>query len=89
VLLLDSDVVLAKPVDDLLDAIGIIGAGCVILPGVTIGRGGAVGALTVVREDVPEFAIAAGPRGELIGERDRRSLTLERELREEEDASRP
>jgi hypothetical protein len=31
---------------------------------------------------VPPFTIVAGPRGETIGERDRRLLELERELRE-------
>lgn len=60
----------------------IVGAGSVILPGVTIGQGAAVGALTLVRKDVPPFTIVAGPRGETIGERDRRLLELERELRE-------
>jgi acetyltransferase-like isoleucine patch superfamily enzyme len=60
----------------------IVGAGSVILPGVTIGQGAAVGALTLVRKDVPPFTIVAGPRGEAIGERDRRLLELERELRE-------
>lgn len=60
----------------------IVGAGSVILPGVTIGKGAAVGALTLVRRDVPPFAIVAGPRGEVIGERDRKLLERERELRE-------
>jgi dTDP-4-amino-4,6-dideoxy-D-glucose acyltransferase len=59
----------------------IVGAGCVILPGVTIGKGAAVGALTCVRKDVPPFAIVAGSRGEVIGERDRKLLELERKLR--------
>jgi acetyltransferase-like isoleucine patch superfamily enzyme len=59
----------------------IVGAGSVILPGVTIGKGAAVGALTLVRGDVPPFAIVAGPRGETIGERDQKLLELERDLR--------
>lgn len=62
----------------------IVGAGCVILPGVTIGQGAAVGALTCVRRDVAPFAIVAGPRAEVIGERDRKLLDLERQLRERE-----
>ena len=37
-----------------------IGAGAVILPGVRIGRGAVVGALSVVSTDVPELAIVAG-----------------------------
>lgn len=37
-----------------------IGHGAIVLPGVTIGTGGAVGAGAVVRHDVPPFAIVAG-----------------------------
>jgi acetyltransferase-like isoleucine patch superfamily enzyme len=37
-----------------------VGAGAVILPGVTIGRGAIVGAGAVVTRDVPPFAIVAG-----------------------------
>ena len=59
----------------------IVGAGSIILPGVTIGQGTAVGALTLVRKDIPPFAIVAGPRGEVIGERDQRLLELEQKLR--------
>ncbi|HSZ70421.1 MAG TPA: acyltransferase [Solirubrobacteraceae bacterium] len=62
----------------------IVGAGCVILPGVTIGQGAAVGALTCVRKDVAPFAIVAGPHGEVLGERDRKLLEFERELRRRE-----
>lgn len=62
----------------------IVGAGCVVLPGVTIGQGTAVGALTCLRKDIAPFAIVAGPRGEVIGERDQKLLELERELRRRE-----
>ena len=72
--------VTSEPV--VLEEHAIVGAGCVILPGVTVGTGAAVGALSCVRRDVPPFAIVAGPRGEVIGERDRKLLELERELRE-------
>lgn len=37
-----------------------IGHGAIVLPGVTIGDGGAVGAGAVVRHDVPAFSIVAG-----------------------------
>ncbi len=37
-----------------------IGAGAIILPGVTIGRNAVVGAGSVVTRDVPAFALAAG-----------------------------
>ncbi len=68
----------------ILEDHALIGSNCVILPGVTIGKGAAVGALTCVRKSVPPFAIVAGPRGDVIGERSRRLDELERELRERE-----
>lgn len=37
-----------------------LGAGCILLPGVTIGRGAQVGAGAVVTCNIPEFAVAAG-----------------------------
>ncbi|MBU0715423.1 MAG: hypothetical protein KJ964_08715 [Verrucomicrobia bacterium] len=37
-----------------------VGAGCVILPGVTIGRKAVVGAGSVVVKDIPDGAVAAG-----------------------------
>jgi acetyltransferase-like isoleucine patch superfamily enzyme len=37
-----------------------IGAGCSILPGVTIGNGAVIGARAVVTKDIPENAIAVG-----------------------------
>ncbi len=38
----------------------LVGCGSVVLPGVTLGEGAAVGALTLVRKDVPAFAVVAG-----------------------------
>jgi acetyltransferase-like isoleucine patch superfamily enzyme len=43
-----------------------IGANCVVLPGVKIGRGAVVGAGTVVTKDVPEFAVLVGNPGRVI-----------------------
>ncbi len=37
-----------------------IGAGCTILPGVTIGKGAVVGAMSLVREDIPAGEFWAG-----------------------------
>ena len=37
-----------------------LGAGCVVLPGVTIGRGTIVGAGSVVVGDLPPMCLAAG-----------------------------
>ncbi len=58
----------------------IVGCGTVILPGVTIGTGGAVGALSLVDRDVAEFTIVAGTPCRPIGERSRRLLELEQRL---------
>jgi len=44
-----------------------IGAGTVILPGVTIGKGALVGAGSVVKEDVPDFAIVVGTPSKTVG----------------------
>lgn len=46
-----------------------IGAHCVILPGVTIGRGAIVGAGSVVNKSIPEFEIWAGIPAKIIGTR--------------------
>ena len=43
-----------------------IGAGCSILPGVTIGDGSVVGARSVVTKDVPAGAIVVGVPAKLL-----------------------
>src|SRR5207253_5776672 len=53
----------------------IVGAGSVILPGVTIGPSAAVGALSLVKDDVPERAIVAGTPA-TIARSDRKSTRL-------------
>jgi galactoside O-acetyltransferase len=55
----------------------IIGSGSVILPGVTLRAGAAIGALSLVRSDCDGFGIYAGVPAKRIGDR-KRSL-LERE----------
>ncbi len=59
----------------------IIGTGAVILPGVTIGEGAAVGALSLVRASLEPFTIHAGAPARRIGERSRALLELEAQLR--------
>lgn len=48
----------------------ILGAGCVVLPGVVIGESSAVGALSLVKANVPAFAVVAGVPARIIGQRD-------------------
>jgi acetyltransferase-like isoleucine patch superfamily enzyme len=67
-----------------IGAHSIVGAGSVVLPGVTIGPSAAVGAMTLVKEDVPELAIVAGAPMRRIGTRAQEHLALARELRQEE-----
>jgi galactoside O-acetyltransferase len=55
----------------------IVGAGTVILPGVTVHDGAAVGAQSLLRKDVPPFTIVVGSPARAVGSRDRRLLELE------------
>lgn len=55
----------------------IVGAGSVVLPGVTLHEGVAVGALSLVRKDGEPFTIYAGNPARRIGSRRRDLLALE------------
>jgi galactoside O-acetyltransferase len=55
----------------------IVGAGSVILPGVTLEVGCAVGALSLVNKSMPEFVIVQGNPASAIGKRSRRLLAKE------------
>ncbi len=60
----------------------IIGAGSVVLPGVSLGFGAAIGALSLVKHDVPEGIVMAGVPARRISTRDvARLRLLESELR--------
>lgn len=58
----------------------IIGCGAVILPGVTLEDGVAIGALSLVQETCKAFQIYAGTPARFIKERKRDLLVLERAL---------
>ena len=66
----DADVCLGRHV--------IVGCGSVILPGVTLEEGVAVGALSLIRTDCAAFGIYAGVPAQRIGERSRALLAVER-----------
>ncbi len=55
----------------------IIGSGTVVLPGVVIEEGAAVGALSLVKERCEKFGIYAGSPSKRIAERKRNLLELE------------
>ena len=49
----------------------IIAPNCVILPGVTIGEGAAIGALSLIKEDVEPWTVVAGIPARKISDRPR------------------
>jgi len=52
-----------KKVDNrpvLLKKFSILGAGCIVLPGVCIGEGTAIGALSLVTKNIPDWGIYSG-----------------------------
>jgi galactoside O-acetyltransferase len=60
----------------------IIGAGSIILPGVTLEEGVAVGALSLVKENCQAFWIYMGSPAKKIAERKRDLLELEQKLKQ-------
>ena len=58
----------------------IIGAGSIILPGVTLEEGAAVGALSLVKKDCQAFCIYMGSPAKRIGERKHDLLELEKQF---------
>ncbi|MGV8050827.1 MAG: acyltransferase [Anaerolineaceae bacterium] len=58
----------------------IVGAGCVILPGVTIEDGVAIGALSLIKNRCLEFGVYCGIPAKRVAERKRKILQIEQEL---------
>lgn len=58
----------------------LLGTGCTLLPGVTIGDGTAVGAMTLVKNSLEPYGIFAGSPIRRIGDRSRKLLELEAEF---------
>lgn len=61
----------------------IVGAGSVILPGVTLEEGVSIGALSLVNKSCASFGVYFGSPARRIGERKRHLLELEHQLRQE------
>lgn len=59
----------------------IVGSGSVILPGVTLGQGVAIGALSLVTKNCAEFGIYSGAPARFLRQRSRDLLTLESQHR--------
>lgn len=66
----------------------IIGSGSTILPGVTVGEGVAVGAMSLINRPLAPWRIYAGIPAREIKDRSKRLLELEREWKKERDADR-
>lgn len=60
----------------------IVGSGSVVLPGVAVAAGTAIGALSLVRKDTEEWGVYAGNPARRIRERGRGALAKEREMRD-------
>ena len=57
----------------------VVGTGCTVLPNVTIKEGAAVGAMSLVKEDIEEFEIVAGIPAKKIKNRNKKILKIESE----------
>jgi len=58
----------------------IIGAGSVVLPGVTLHEGAGVGALSLVKQDCERFGMYAGSPARQVGKRSMKLLELEHQF---------
>jgi galactoside O-acetyltransferase len=72
--------VVAAPVE--IGRFAIIGAGSVILPGVTVHEGAAIGAMSLVRDDAPAWTVTVGVPGRPIKPRSRGMVRRAAELGE-------
>jgi acetyltransferase-like isoleucine patch superfamily enzyme len=74
--LIEAEVILKKHV--------LVGAGCVILPGVILEEGSVVGALSLVKHSTTSWSINAGVPAKKIKERKKDLLKLEKKFLERE-----
>ena len=61
----------------------LVGAGCVILPGVEIREGTSIGAMSLVTKSTKPWKIYFGRPARVIGERSKHILELEQQLKNE------
>lgn len=64
----------------------VVGTSTVVLPNITIGEGSSVGALSLVREDLPPWGVYAGIPAQRLRQRSKNLLELEALLKTEEKA---
>ena len=61
----------------------VIGSGAVVLPGVTVGEGAILGALSLLRSDLPPWQIWSGVPAHYLRDRQKELLRLEGEINPE------
>jgi dTDP-4-amino-4,6-dideoxy-D-glucose acyltransferase len=66
----------------------VVGAGSIVLPGITLGEGSACGAQSVIKQDVSPFTIVAGSPARPVKERSQRLLAVEADFLRREQESR-
>lgn len=71
------------PAPVVLEKHALVATNCVVLPGITLGEGCAVGAMSLVLNDVDPWSIYYGIPAKRIKERKRDLIRLEKALREE------
>ena len=71
------------PAPVVLEKHALVAAHCVVLPGITLGEGCAVGAMSLVLKNVDPWSIYFGIPAKRIKERKRDLIQLEKKLREE------
>ena len=72
-----------KHMDVIFKKHALVGAGSVVLPGVVVGEGAAVGAMSLVKKSINPYEIWAGNPLKFIKDRSDVLLDLEKELRDE------
>ena len=59
----------------------VIGTSSVLLPGITVGEGAVVGALSLVNKNLPGWGVYFGASARKIGERSKKLLELEKKIK--------
>jgi dTDP-4-amino-4,6-dideoxy-D-glucose acyltransferase len=67
----------------------VMAARSIVLPGVTLGEGAVLGALSMAKESLPAWHIYGGVPARCLGERSKDVLRLEKQLRAGHDPSAP
>lgn len=58
----------------------IVASGCIVLPNLTMGEGACLGAMSLLKSDIPEWEIFAGVPAKFISKRNSNLLDLEKRI---------